>query len=64
MRKILSWFLLASVPSILTDAALVARAAELPTIEVGLPEEGLFGLGGQYLIDKETSKNQPMIARG
>lgn len=28
------------------------RAAELPAIEVGLPQDGLFGLGGQYIIDK------------
>src|ERR687892_2862559 len=28
------------------------RAAEQPAIEVGLPQDGLFGLGGQYIIDK------------
>jgi ABC-type nitrate/sulfonate/bicarbonate transport system substrate-binding protein len=28
------------------------NAAELPTVEVGLPQDGLFGLGGQYIIDK------------
>src|SRR3989338_3701642 len=27
-------------------------AAELPTVEVGLPQDGLFGLGGQYILDK------------
>ncbi|MGH7767442.1 MAG: ABC transporter substrate-binding protein [Candidatus Binatia bacterium] len=30
----------------------VGYAAELPTIEVGLPNDGLFGLGGQYILDK------------
>jgi ABC-type nitrate/sulfonate/bicarbonate transport system substrate-binding protein len=29
-----------------------AGQADLPTIEVGLPEDGVFGLGGQYLLDK------------
>jgi hypothetical protein len=57
MRKIFCWFFLAFFPIIQADAALVARAAELPTIEVGLPEDGLFGLGGQYLIDKAIDRN-------
>jgi ABC-type nitrate/sulfonate/bicarbonate transport system substrate-binding protein len=26
--------------------------AELPTVEVGLPQDGVFGLGGQYILDK------------
>jgi len=30
----------------------VPSAAEFPTVEVGLPEDGVFGLGGQYIIDK------------
>ncbi len=34
------------------------RAAELPTIEVGLPEDGLFGLGGQYIIDKGLDRKE------
>jgi len=43
--------------SILAAAALLFSpryvfSAELPTIEVGLPQDGLFGLGGQYIIDK------------
>ena len=32
------------------------HAAELPTIEVGLPNDGLFGLGGQYILDKGLDK--------
>jgi ABC-type nitrate/sulfonate/bicarbonate transport system substrate-binding protein len=31
-------------------------AAEPPAIEVGLPQDGLFGLGGQYIIDKNLDK--------
>ncbi len=38
--------------AIVLGAAAPVRAAELPTIEVGLPEDGLFGLGGQYIVDK------------
>jgi hypothetical protein len=33
-----------------------AYAAELPAVEVGLPEDGLFGLGGQYILDKGLDK--------
>lgn len=29
-----------------------AWSAELPTVEVGLPQDGVFGLGGQYILDK------------
>ena len=39
------------------------RAAELPTIEVGLPEDGMFGLGGQYLIDKGIDKKHGFIVK-
>ncbi len=31
-------------------------AAELPTVEVGFPEDGVFGLGGQYIIDKQLDR--------
>ena len=50
------------LPELLTVLALTlgfctqVRAAELPTIEVGLPEDGMFGLGGQYMIDKGIDK--------
>jgi ABC-type nitrate/sulfonate/bicarbonate transport system substrate-binding protein len=63
MRKIFSWFLLAFFPCILTGAALVARAAELPTVEVGLPEDGLFGLGGQYLMEKGIDRKHGFIVK-
>lgn len=43
---------LASVPLLASRAA----AAELPTLEVGLPEDGVFGLGGQYIIDKQLDR--------
>lgn len=63
MRKIFCWVFLAFFPIIQADAALVARAAELPTIEVGLPEDGLFGLGGQYLIDKTIDRKHGFIVK-
>ena len=39
------------------------RAAELPTIEVGLPEDGLFGLGGQYIIDKGLDRKNGFVMK-
>jgi ABC-type nitrate/sulfonate/bicarbonate transport system substrate-binding protein len=36
----------------LAGVPLGAWTAELPTVEVGLPQDGVFGLGGQYIIDK------------
>lgn len=38
-------------------------AAELPTIEVGLPEDGLFGLGGQYVIDKGLDRKNGFVMK-
>lgn len=37
-------------------ATQVKGAAELPTVEVGLPEEGVFGLGGLYILDKKLDQ--------
>jgi ABC-type nitrate/sulfonate/bicarbonate transport system substrate-binding protein len=39
------------------------RAAELPTIEIGLAEDGLFGLGGQYLIDKGLDRKHGFVIK-
>ncbi|MPZ75634.1 MAG: PhnD/SsuA/transferrin family substrate-binding protein [Deltaproteobacteria bacterium] len=39
------------------------RAAELPTVEIGLPEDGLFGLGGQYLIDKAIDRKHGFVLK-
>jgi len=36
----------------LTGSPFGGWSAELPTVEVGLPQDGVFGLGGQYIIDK------------
>jgi len=38
-------------------------AAELPSIEVGLPQNGLFGLGGQYIIDKKLDRKNGFIMK-
>lgn len=36
-----------------SKAATTSQAsADLPAVEVGLPQDGLFGLGGQYILDK------------
>ncbi len=39
------------------------HAAELPTIEVGLPDDGLFGLGGQYILDKGLDKKNGFVMK-
>ncbi|MEK7879246.1 MAG: hypothetical protein AAB285_05240, partial [candidate division NC10 bacterium] len=45
-----------AVLAVLPAPASRVRAAELPTVEVGLPQDGLFGLGGQYILDKGLDK--------
>jgi ABC-type nitrate/sulfonate/bicarbonate transport system substrate-binding protein len=39
------------------------RAAELPTVEIGLPSDGVFGLGGQYLLDKGLDRKHGFIIK-
>ncbi len=39
------------------------HAAELPTVEVGLPDDGLFGLGGQYILDKGLDKKNGFVMK-
>ncbi|TAJ75174.1 ABC transporter substrate-binding protein [bacterium] len=39
------------------------EAAELPTLEVGFPEDGVFGLGGQYIIDKQLDRKNGFIVK-
>jgi NitT/TauT family transport system substrate-binding protein len=55
---------------VLTLTALLAagiapksRSAELPTIEVALPSDGVFGLGGQYLLDKGLDRKHGFIVK-
>lgn len=38
-------------------------AAELRTLEVGLPQDGVFGLGGQYIIDKGLDREHGFILK-
>ena len=38
-------------------------AAELPTVEPGLPEDGLFGLGGQYIMDKGLDRKNGFVMK-
>jgi NitT/TauT family transport system substrate-binding protein len=39
------------------------RAAELPVIEMGLPDDGVFGLGGHYLIDNGLDRKNGFILK-
>ena len=47
----------------LTGYPLRSMSAELPTIEIGLPEDGVFGLGGQYLIDKGIDRKHGFVMK-
>ncbi|MGH7852248.1 MAG: ABC transporter substrate-binding protein [Candidatus Binatia bacterium] len=38
-------------------------AAELPTVEVGFPSDGVFGLGGQYLLDKGLDRKHGFVVK-
>lgn len=40
-----------------------ARAAELPTVEIALPNDGMFGLGGQYVVDKGIDRKHGFIVK-
>jgi len=51
--------ILAVVPLLASRAA----AAELPTVEVGLPQDGLFGLGGQYILDKGLDRKNGFVMK-
>lgn len=43
--------------------ALSVGAAELPTIDVGLPDDGVFGLGGHYLVDKGLDRKNGFVMK-
>lgn len=49
-------FLFASGPSA------PALGADLPVVEFGLPSGGVFGLGGQYMIDKKLDRKHGFVA--
>lgn len=51
--------------ALMVSPNLVTRltAAELPTVEVGLPEDGLFGLGGQYILDKGLDRKNGFVMK-
>jgi NitT/TauT family transport system substrate-binding protein len=36
-------------------------SAELPTVEIGFPSDGVFGLGGQYLLDKGLDRKHGFV---
>jgi len=40
-----------------------ARSAELPTVEIGFPSDGVFGLGGQYLLDKGLDRKHGFVVK-
>jgi ABC-type nitrate/sulfonate/bicarbonate transport system substrate-binding protein len=48
---------------VLLGLATKLYAAELPTVEIGLPDDGLFGLGGQYILDKGLDKKNGFVMK-
>jgi len=54
---------LALVMTLLVKVAVAGQATDLPTIEVALPEDGMFGLGGQYLMDKGIDRKHGFIVK-
>ncbi|HZD41092.1 MAG TPA: ABC transporter substrate-binding protein, partial [Terriglobales bacterium] len=55
--------MLASVAIAAVMARVDCSSAELPVIEVGLPSDGVFGLGGQYLLDKGLDRKHGFIIK-
>lgn len=61
-RGISLLLLLVAVALVLVSGSRVT-GAELPTVEVGLPNDGVFGLGGQYLLDKGLDRKNGYIMK-
>jgi ABC-type nitrate/sulfonate/bicarbonate transport system substrate-binding protein len=57
------WLALVISLTFVTFAASSLQAAELPTVEVGLPQDGLFGLGGQYILDQGLDRKNGFIMK-
>ena len=38
-----------------------ASAPDLPTVDMGLPNDGVYGLGGQYILDKDLDRKNGFI---
>jgi ABC-type nitrate/sulfonate/bicarbonate transport system substrate-binding protein len=62
-RRPVALLMISSAVMVIAVTGLQSRAAELPTIEVGLPQDGLFGLGGQYIIDKGLDRKNGFVMK-
>lgn len=47
----------------LYGSAANAQTKEPPAVEVGLPQDGLFGLGGQYILDKGLDRKHGFVMK-
>ena len=66
MKKLnLSWLLAAALVfmAAAVKVAVAGQAGDLPTLEVALPDDGMFGLGGQYLMDKGIDRKHGFIVK-
>jgi ABC-type nitrate/sulfonate/bicarbonate transport system substrate-binding protein len=46
-----------------SGSAANGQSKEPPTVEVGLPQDGLFGLGGQYILDKGLDRKHGFVMK-
>lgn len=64
-KSIMKWILasIAALALVSAGATKITVAADLPTVEVGLPEDGVFGLGGQYIVDKQLDRKNGFVMK-
>ncbi|MGH7927467.1 MAG: ABC transporter substrate-binding protein [Candidatus Binatia bacterium] len=58
-----SLFMLALTAFLAVAMAQKSWSAEMPVIEVGFPSDGVFGLGGQYLLDKGLDRKHGFVVK-
>ncbi len=63
MLTLFVWIVSLAALVIIPVSSLRVAAAELPTVEVGLPQDGLFGLGGQYILDKGLDRKSGFVMK-
>ncbi|HEX9661141.1 MAG TPA: PhnD/SsuA/transferrin family substrate-binding protein [Candidatus Binatia bacterium] len=62
-NRVLIVRLLSAISLVLAGTSTRGWSAELPTIEVGLPQDGVFGLGGQYILDKGIDRKHGFVMK-
>jgi hypothetical protein len=55
------FYLVLTLVALSPDTFRAAPAPDLPSIEMGLPNDGVYGLGGQYILDKGLDRKNGFI---